>query len=299
MSHVHATPDESARPEPTVEPPRTRWQQLGGWFTGQQELTHVPTSSDPDVLLFATPTLGDAYEFRISIRCEWQLAAARDWRGEPNVLRTEVAALDQARTAIRPRLQDLARRVVRNFPPHRPAEAEQALTEALSGGVTANGLRCDPVACVTVPDEILEQLQSHWQEQMAYELRADRAEVLAEQVDRMRRTWQAFLLDSLHPEPGPNGEEVGWLVPHVLELAERPVGLAAKVRGLTDQRNTQAIGLASDLSALLNRSQDLDVLEFLISTDTALRQTMRLLGVPLPPPAEGSALHDAQTASPA
>jgi hypothetical protein len=296
MSNVESTPETAPQPRSAAEKLHTNWHRFAAWLVGRrtEEVTPLATGSNPDVLRFETPALGDAYEFKISIRCDWQLDTIRDWRGESIVLPAHADALDQARVEIRPRLQDAARHVVRRFPPHRPADAERALAEALAAGLVVNGLRCHAVACVGPPDEILAQLRAHWQEQLAYELRSDRSEVLAEQVGRLRRIWQAFLLDSLNPEPGPAGEDVGWLVPHALELAERPQELAVKMSEITKQRHDQATGLATDLTGVLSRSQDLDVLEFLMNTDSALRATMRLLGVSLPPLAEGSALKAAQ-----
>jgi hypothetical protein len=294
--------DDVEMPDPSTDAEaerRPRWSRISTWLgEPPHDPVMVRTASDPDVVVFDTPALGDAYEFRVSIRCEWQLETARDWRGQHAPLPSQIQSLDEARGSVRPRLQDRARQVVRRFPAHRPAAAEQALMQELSDGMEANGLRCHTVACVDVPGEIRGQLQAHWRERMSYELRSDRSEVLIAQVGRLRRVWQEFLLDSLNPQPGPDGKDVTWLVPHALDLAEQPHDIAAKVRGLKKQRTDQATELTHDLSTLLTESKDLDVLEFMLRTDTALRETMKLLGVSLPAPTERSPLHDAQTPAP-
>jgi hypothetical protein len=81
---------------------------------------------------FETPALGDAFNFRVRVRCSWTVqATASEEEMEAKIAEVH-EFIEQSRPITRDRIEEGARPVARTFPPYRAAEAEKALNETIS-----------------------------------------------------------------------------------------------------------------------------------------------------------------------
>lgn len=260
-------------------------------------LTSRPASSligpgDIDVFHFDTPSLGDAYDFRISVRCEWADRPSGPHGRRPRFWRRN-AALTEARHDVKVRLQDQIRPIIRRIPPYRPAEAEEAVKDAIRESLETEEFICTVTVCVSPAEPVRKQLEEYWLNRMELAMHGDRSEALVEQLRTLRAKWQRFLAEGFETGDDPDRRRVAWLVPDAVTLAENSSDVAGTVRSVMDQRKEAATRLVDDLRDDVSEHDELDLLRFVVHHDTALRRIMDLLGLPLPPADEGTWLHDA------
>jgi hypothetical protein len=91
-----------------------------------------------DNFTIETPAQGDAFNFRIRVRCSWCIQATATEEEREKKIAEVRAFIEKSRTITRERIEERIRPVARTFPPYRAAEAEERLNDeivdCLNGG---------------------------------------------------------------------------------------------------------------------------------------------------------------------
>jgi hypothetical protein len=220
---------------------------------------------------FDTPAKGDAYDFVVTISGAWTA------RGRfPDGTLDEFIKDNWAETV--EIIHTTVREHARKFPPHEPAKAEGAINDALchvippllarrhqdaacelSFSVRALVSMCDPVR--VMQGEVWGQI-----------LRRDAGFELAEQLRGLRTLWGEVLRGAL-------GD---WTERYAIQLAEKPSQTTEVITDMLGERRRAAEQQLVELNKTVTQHQDIDMLDFVLQTDSALRAIMMTLGVPLP-----------------
>jgi hypothetical protein len=129
----------------------------------------------------------------------------------------------------------------------------------LSFSVRALVTICDPVR--VMQGEVWGQI-----------LRRDAGFELAEQLRGLRTLWGEVLRGAL-------GD---WTERYAIQLAEKPSQTTEVITDMLGERRRAAEQQLVELNKTVTQHQDIDMLDFVLQTDSALRAIMMTLGVPLP-----------------
>ena len=232
-------------------------------------------------LSFGTPARGDSYEFAVSVALCWCATGTLSEQAMLDKLTSRVPEMNAEITAaVRP--------VARQFAPYRPDLAEQHMTEAVRTAVQsvlaatpdADGvvLACTARTQVSPAPAICELQRQYVAPEMKLEARYDLSRLAAERLGELRVTWRDFITDGL-PD---------WTTPYAISLAQRWDDAPQILFGMRTDRRHEAERLVDTIAQVASGHDRLDLLEFAVASDSALRKTYELLGIPLPDSAPDS-----------
>ncbi|MFI6393733.1 hypothetical protein [Nonomuraea sp. NPDC050540] len=264
-------------------------QWLSGVWAALRNRRHVPpevttpppvldariTINHTKVITFGTPARGDSYDFLVTAELCWCATGARSQDELLQKIKDRSAEIDAE-------IKAAARPVARRFVPYRPGDAEQAVGAAMRGAVEAalaavpdpDGvvLNCTPRVRVDMHDDIKTLQRKYVAEQVEVEARHDRSTLEAERLGELRVVWRDFIADGL-PD---------WKTPYAVSMALQPELSAKLLFALRKDRREEAQGLVETVAQVATGHERLDLLEFAVASDSALRKTYELLGLQLP-----------------
>jgi hypothetical protein len=237
-----------------------------------------------ETVTFHTPAKGDAYDFMVTVEI-CLCATGHQTRYE----------LDQALTRRLPdlvaELKSAARPEARKHPIFRPgaaeprvaAEIETAVRQAVIGVPDEQGasLQARTRVRVDMPDAVRDLQRQMVDEQVKLEARYEHSEQAALRLGELRDVWSKFIKDGL----------LEWNTPYAVHMAQQPSQASATLFSLRKDRRDEAEKLVDVVSQVTVGNQRMDLLEFALATDSALRKTHELLGI-APPPAGGDSVFD-------
>jgi hypothetical protein len=242
------------------------------------------TFSKTETLVFDTPAKGDAYNFAVTV----ELCLCATGHRAPHELESTVNG----------RLPDLvaevkavARAEARRHPIFRPGAAEPQVAAEIGAAVRRTlagvpdeqrvSLQCSTRVRVDMPDAVRDLQRQTVDEQVKLEARYEHSEQAALRLGELRQVWSKFITDGL----------ADWTTPYAVHMAQQPGQAAATLFTLRKDRKEEAEKLVDMVSAVTIGSDRMDLLEFALATDSALRKTHELLGIAAPP-SGGDSLFD-------
>ncbi|WP_433420721.1 hypothetical protein ACQP1V_08825 [Microtetraspora malaysiensis] len=219
-----------------------------------------------EAFVLAAPAKGDAYDFSVTLRRTATSAGKRARVLLDDEVPEAEAVLQRACLEVR--------LITRRFEITEAGAAEQAANEKLrliSGSMTGV-YRWTVRAEVNVPEEIRQlNRDSH---RKLHDIRSDAAAALLQikSTDEVRQKWQEFLA----------AVEGSARVVHAIQLAVAPEQLPQIIAELVEQRQQGAQELLGTVERIMQSYQAVDMLEFVVSNESVLRSTLKLLGLPVP-----------------
>ena len=314
MSHDYPGPESWDKPKP---PPEWRrgwrkswWTRTWRRVTGRSRRTWVGDPFPPPIkmptlldvhepseeFIFETPALGDAFNFRIRVRCAWTVqATASEEKMEEKIAEVR-EFIQQSRAITRDRLEERVRPIARTFPPYRAAEAEKALNETLADCLNDGDVRVTVRTWVDVSDPVRQDLQKVWHERLIAEsgskldsdlkmrqldLSGDLKKAHVAQLGELQEEWRKLLVAGLTGIGAVDEASATWLAPYALKLAEDPENAAGYLKDVLERRVDHAERLLADLGALAIDDR-VEAIEFAFQSQSALHRLLMYLGVPIP-----------------
>jgi hypothetical protein len=239
------------------------------------------TVNHTSALSFGTPARGDAYDFTISVSLCWCATGRIDREAMLEKIKARVPEANAEIT-------EAVRSVARRFVPYRPDLAEEHIAAAVKSAVKSvldttrddDGIQltCAPRTAVAVTAEIRDMQRQYVAPEMSFEARCSLSKLAAERLGELRDTWRGFIEKGLSE----------WSTPYAISLALRYDEAAKILFAMREDRRREAEGLVDTIAQVASGHDRLDLLEFAVASDSALRKTYELLGIPLPEPAADS-----------
>jgi hypothetical protein len=246
-----------------------------GWLRGRRP--NRTSRADFRLDDFTTPAEGDAYDFRVTVTGTWIVRGQFSAKTFDRFITDNWAEMAEI-------IHTTVREHARRFPPHKPATAEAAINEVLRERIPSMlgrhsehagaDLSLSVRALVGMSDPVREIQGEVW----AQLLRRDAGFELAKQLGQLRTLWSEVLRVTL-------GD---WTERYALQLAEQPSQTTEIVTDMLTERRQEAERQLDDLNRTISKHQSIDMLDFVLQTDSALRAIMTTLGVPLPDPPPSS-----------
>ncbi|WP_061295803.1 hypothetical protein [Herbidospora cretacea] len=245
------------------------------WFQSPEEVVDpVSIHRIDDPFTFQTPAEHDTLPFGAAVRLQWAATGPR----------TE-SALEQEIGRHRERwrwfVDDTVRGITRGHPPHHAEAAEAEVNRRLRGlRVFDDGVQidCTAVTRLTPAPPILELRQTAWLARIQKEDEATEMRQTVQTMNELRRLWRDFLHDGL-------GD---WLTPYAVDLAERTAGAGQTTTALLKNRREETERLLRVIREVMDAQQTTDVYEFTVRSETVMRKTLEMMGLPVPDPVAGS-----------
>jgi hypothetical protein len=264
---------------------------LGSQAAGRRPDPHDPRglpdllgSDEPqDTFVLETPALGDAYNFRIDVRCSWCVQATAYRESRRRRAQEIHRLIDKHRPVIRERIEDTIRPLARKFPPYRAAEAESSIRTELGDCLAEGSIQVKIRVRVDVCEPVREDLQKIWRERLVEDAQGDLKKASVQLIAELQESWRDVLLSGLNGIGAVQIAKAGWIAPYALALAQDPEESAARyLRNMLEHRVSHAENLLAQLGDVVGDPTQLDALEFAFGTDSALRAVLSYLGVPVP-----------------
>jgi hypothetical protein len=259
------------------EPRLTLWERFKRWLTGSPRVDasgrYVPTAP---ASTFTTPSMGDAYDFTVRIHWVWTGGRWRDtWLAD---------AVEPLKADVWEQIAVATRCILRAFPPHMPAEAEEKLNSRLdqimrqqSPGVAA---RWTARAEVSPHEAVQKQQQEAWSRRLAQAAHHELAGVIVDDYAVMTDKWQDLLAKVGIGKP--SGRPPAFIGRYLVHLAAEPTRAAAVVDALSERREQKDHELLDTVAAAIKGAESLNLLEADLAYDSALRRLMAWADLPLP-----------------
>jgi hypothetical protein len=253
---------------------------IASWFRPSPILDPFDTYVIDDPFTFETPALDDAYLFLASARLQWE-AKGKCYE------ETLTQEIERRRARFRLFVDDTVREVAREFAPHRAKEAEAEINRRLKGvRVISNGiqLECTAVTRLLPAAPVVQQQQQIWHKRIEREARHEAIKREIAGLRELRGLWRDFLSEGMDD----------WITPHAVRLAEEPVRVAAVSESMLDDRKNEAEQLVGMVNRVVAAQQGMDIFDYVVSSETVLRNTLKMMGVPvpIPDPGDGSLFTD-------
>jgi hypothetical protein len=310
VSHDYPNPESWDRPKPPPEWRKSWWTRTWRRFTGRFRRTWVRDPFPPSIRMptlldihepseefsFETPALGDAFNFRIRVRCSWTVQATASEEEMEKKIADVREFIEKSRDITRDRLEERVRPLARTFPPYRAAEVEKALNETISDCHNDGDVRVTVRTWVDVSDPVREDLQKVWHERLIAESGSDLdGDLKKRQLDlsgdfkkahvallgELQEEWRKLLVAGLVGIGAVDEANATWLAPYALKLAEDPQNAAGYLQDVLKRRVDHAEQLLADLGALAIDDR-VEAIEFAFQSQSALHRLLMYLGVPIP-----------------
>lgn len=242
------------------------------WFTPalihfQNNEPEPEPPKDIEPFTFFSPSRGDAHDFSVTLRRTASSARKR----VRAVLDDEMSESN----AVLQRAYEEVRQVTRRFGITDAGAAELATNERLAeiSGSLVGIYRWRVRAEVNVSDEVRKLNQDAYKAQHAIRSGAEAKLLHIKTTDEVRKKWQDFLtvLDG------------DTLVEQAIKLTHDPTQLPQIVTDLVERREQGARELLTIIDKIMQRYEAVDMLDLEVSSESVLRRTLELLGVPVPP----------------
>jgi len=244
----------------------------------EQVLPYEPSDAD----IFFIPAKGDAFDFHIEVRLEWcaRGRAVDSTRREPVGIEPR-HLVHACREDVRVQVIDAVRLKARKVEPDQPAELENALrSDGICVNLNGGALRCHAHIHVSACDEIRERLRPQELKRIEQREETERHLEYVKQLTRLSHAWEEVLRHTLTQAGEIDAAKTGWLAPAALALAEHPENAYAHLLEALKKRQKNSEQLVDRLRDLTRQADRLDVLDFLVDSDSALRAVLKDLGVP-------------------
>jgi hypothetical protein len=219
---------------------------------------------------FSVPAREPAYDFKVTVYC-----ARRPTRRRRHRWQAEKAELIRAYEIVR----ETVRLTAGQFSIFDPGMVEQAINERLAdrldGAKNSDRSlisRWTTHAEVVVPNEVLALMRRTVEEE--YEVRA-KAQVSAlrmTKTNELRVGWDRFLNDAAESR---NAH-------HAVHLAEHSENIAQILAQVLQDRGKDAADLLTVINKIVEAHRQADILDLVVNSESVLRQTLKLIGIPLP-----------------
>lgn len=307
MTYQPPTPDSWEEPDaPGAGRPfrarwwRERWLRLKRFLrrSDGSDMPGIPPLTMPalldihepsDTFTIDSPAMGDAFNFRIRVRCSWCIQATATEEERERKIAEVRAFIEKSRVVTRERIEEKIRPIARTFPPYRAAEAEKKLNKEIVDCLNDGDVRVTVRAWVDVCDPVREDLQKVWRQRLVTDTDGDMRKAYVELMTALQEAWRGLLASGLEGiGVVPEGKR-GWLDPYALALAQDPKNAAAYLKMALEQRVKHTEELLIDLGALVVDEERMEAIDFAFQSDSALRRLLTHLGVPIP---SGNGGHD-------
>ncbi|WP_133884097.1 hypothetical protein [Glycomyces sp. NRRL B-16210] len=254
--------------------------------TPSPELTPTRSVNQTETFAFETPSKGDAYDFLVAADLCFCATGMLSTGSLDAKIRDRVPA-------ILAEVKSVARRTGRDYPPFRPGAAEPEMTTAvqqavetvLAGIPDEEGavLTCTVKVRVDMPEVVREMQRLAVADQVKFEARYEQSEQTAQRLGELREVWTTFIRDGLSQ----------WETPYAIHMAQQPEQATATLYKMRGDRKQEASELVEVVGAVGAGHEKLDLLDFVLASDRALRQTFELFGIARPDEGPASAFDDA------
>lgn len=226
---------------------------------------------------FLSPARESAYDFIVTCRSSRTYYRRRRWERKPD----DPSEFYQ--------IVNLTRRTTwfntRNYTIFEPAAAEIAinsrLAEALGNAESEQVI--DPGWAVraelAIPEAVQDLIRGEIKEKFAIEAKARAAAALIDVTGKLRIGWDRFL-DSAAASPNSH---------HAVRLAEDPSNLAQALEAVIKDRKKGASDFLILIDKIIEAQRSADILDLVVKSETVLRETLKMMGIPVPDP-EGTLL---------
>lgn len=236
------------------------------------DVTPAGTLSDAELPPFSAPARESAYDFKVLVYCSRQ-AATRRRLGRSLAYQVELGHVYEI-------VRGVVRRTAREFSIFEPGAAERAINERLADKLSGAAVRSDRFlvsrwaarAEVTLPDEVLALMRKTLGEEYEIKTRATTGALRMTTVDELRLGWDRFLNDVAQSR---NAR-------HAVQLAEDPQNIAQVLEQILQGRQDEAENLLTLIDRIVQAHLSADILDLAVNSETVLRQTLKMLGIPLP-----------------
>lgn len=251
------------------------------WLISRQfditETTEVADDRDPG--FFTAPSLEPAYDFQVVVYC-WRQPARRHRSQRWPVVNDEFSHACEI-------IRGTVRRSTRKFSIFDPANAEQAVNSELartldaaagSGGPISPGWRAR--AELTPAEEALSLMRDTTKGEYKIQSKARADDLLMTKVSELRERWEKFLDDAATSK---NAQ-------HAVRLAEKPDNIAKVLEDALKDRRKDAHDLLSLIDKIVEAQRSADILDLVVKSESVLRTTLEVMGIPVPEAVEGTLL---------
>ncbi|MGW4797278.1 hypothetical protein ACWEPC_33140 [Nonomuraea sp. NPDC004297] len=217
--------------------------------------------------VLGSPAKGDAYDFSVTL-FRTATSAGKQTR---TLLNDEVP---EAEAVLQHACQEV-RSITRQFEINEAGSAEQATNEKLrsiSGSMTGV-YRWTVRAEVNLPEEVRQLNRDNHRKLHGIESDAAAALLQIKNTNEVQQKWQEFLA----------AVEGSARVVHATQLAAAPEQLPQIIAELVEQRQQGAQELLGTVDRIMQSYQAVDMLNFVVSNESVLRNTLELLGLPVSP----------------
>jgi len=243
------------------------------WLVKGQLGTMAPAgivnSGEPAFLLTA-PAYEPAYDFRITMYCLWQ-PSRRRWSSRLPADREELAQVYEI-------IRKTVRLIGRKFSIFHPAQAELAINERLAQELASNQRSGWPLspgwtarAEVGLPDEVLDLMRKTLDKEYGIRAKAQADRLLMSETGDLRAGWDQFLNDAAESA---NAQ-------HAVRLAEDPSNVAQALEEVLKNRRKGTEDLLKLIDRIVEAQRSADILDLVVKSETVLRQTLKMVGIPL------------------
>jgi hypothetical protein len=259
------------------------WQRFRRWLAGPPRIEaparYVPAAPTST---FTTPSAGDAYDFSVRIHWVW---TGGNWRSDRLADSVEPLKAD-----VWEQIAIATRCILRSFPPHLAAEAEEKLNNRLgeimdkqSSGLPA---RWTARAEVSPHEEVQKQQQEAWSRRLRQAANHELAGIIVDDYAVMTDKWRELLeqvgIRTTKPGGALNEPPPPFLGRYLVRLAYDPAAAAAVVDALSNHREQKDHELLETVDAAIKGHDNLNLMEADTAYDSALRRLMDWAGLPLP-----------------
>jgi hypothetical protein len=245
----------------------------------------VDIDEPSETFTIESPSMGDAYNFHIRVRCSWCIQATASENEREKLIAEIRDFIAKSRGIARERIEERIRPIARKYPPYRAAEAEAELNREIVDCLNDGAVRVKVRAWVDVSEPVREDLKKVWQQRLTADADGDLKKAYVDLLTELQGAWQGLLLKGLEDIGAVPEAKTGWLAPYALALAQDPKDAAGYLKGALEKRVKQTEKLLNDLGALV-MDERIEEIEFAFQTDSALRALLTYLGVPIPSKSE-------------
>ncbi|GAA1015167.1 hypothetical protein Aple_068180 [Acrocarpospora pleiomorpha] len=258
---------------------RTGWTSvIRSWFRSTPILESSSTHVIDPPFTFETPAFNDSFHFPVSVRLQWRATG----NCPEGTLSSEV---NLCRERFRYFVEDTIRFYARGFEPHRAADAEATVNEKLKGvRVVDHGvqLECTAVIRLLPPLPVVQQQQQFLHQRLEREAGHEATKRQIEVMTDLRRRWREFLSEGLDD----------WITPHAVRLAETSTGIANVTDTMLGERRDEAEAFLGMVQRVVEAQRAANVFDFVTSSETVMRNTLKMMGLPVPDLVPGSVFGD-------
>jgi len=221
---------------------------------------------------FSTPARDDVFEFVVTAQLHW---CAKGERSLPDLS----ADIAEERDGVHNRLREIARDPGRRHSPFSPAQAEEDINDSIREQFQTTVHACDEVEITCTPsvhvamsDEVRAKRQELGHSLLKIEANTEVHKLQLKKWAELRDLWLEFLKEK--------SEEHA--VRFAVQLAERPVEIAGAMDRMRAERREDAERLLQIVNSVINAQQTANVYDLVVSSETVLRNTLKMMGLDVP-----------------